>query len=258
MSHTSGMGDAAVSGHMTMEDVEGVGSPVRVRRSGSGISGLAFAVNLQDDASPVGPVSLDSGILRRSNSDENGDNSGLTAEQIREKLAAAEARRESAMNDLKARCAEEAVKVEKAREQRQKDVEEKKEAIETKMETAQANVEAPREAMISRLRKEGERHDEVLQRQSEEFNERLRQLDTKYTDTDGKRNQVLMEMVDKLKEHNDKVQQISQNINNEKDQRTPEEENALKEQWLQAISQRQEYVDSAEKRLKEKRMMLHS
>ena len=71
-----------------------MGSPVRVRRSGSGISGLAFAVNLQDDASPVGPVSLDSGILRRSNSDENGDNSGLTAEQIREKLAAAEARRE--------------------------------------------------------------------------------------------------------------------------------------------------------------------
>ena len=139
------------------------------------------------------------------------------------------------MNDLKARCAEEAVKVEKAREQRQKDVEEKKEAIETKMETAQANVEAQREAMISRLRKEvhvnrysgffidfsywvsdcrdftflisvkGERHDEVLQRQSEEFNERLRQLDTKYTDTDGKRNQVLMEMVDKLKEHVSRV-----------------------------------------------------
>lgn len=61
---------------------------------------------------------------------------------------------QSAINDLKSRCAEEAVKVEKAREQRQKDVEVIEAKIEAKMENAQANVEAQREALISRLRKE--------------------------------------------------------------------------------------------------------
>ncbi|GAV09161.1 hypothetical protein RvY_18753 [Ramazzottius varieornatus] len=252
MSRTNGTGDAGLDGQTTMEDVEGVGSPVRVRRSG-----MAFAVTL-DNASPVGPVSLETGILRRSNSDENGDNTGLTAEQIREKLAAAEARRESAINDLRSRCAEEAFKVEKAREQRQKEVEVIEAKIEAKMENAQANVEAQREALISRLRKEGDRHSDVLHRQSEEFMQRLQQLDAKFTDSEGKRNQMLMEMVEKVKEHNDRVHEISQKMNNEKDQRSAEEEKALNEQWEQAITQRQQYYDSAEKQLKEKSMMLHN
>lgn len=51
---------------------------------------------------------------------------------------------------------------------------------------------------------------------------------------------------------NDRVHEISQKINNEKDQRSADEEKALNEQWEQAITQRQQYYDSAEKQLKEK------
>ena len=69
--------------------LEAIGSPARVSRNG-----LAFVVAVEDSSAAGPTLSLDTSITRPGDAIADGAENTVTAEQISEKLAAAEARRE--------------------------------------------------------------------------------------------------------------------------------------------------------------------
>jgi len=253
-------GDGFASGRNAGEgmyiDAE-IGSPIRVRRSG-----VAFEVSRGAvPRSPQSPLRT----KRLSNAGDRDNDVALTAEQLSEKLASAEARREMNILDTKNRCAEHnIIKVGKAREQRtlmeRQQSEGLKEAIDEEMEKAQKKVAELRLARLAKLRHKEIRHEELLNQQHENFEAFVRKLDAKYTDKVGNRNRVLAEMVEKMKEHNARVKQVHDMVfsgvdGSEQNQLAPQEEPTTRERdWVDAYNQRDEYMRMAREQLRQEEL----
>ncbi|OQV13945.1 hypothetical protein BV898_11827 [Hypsibius exemplaris] len=252
----NGNGDASSSAiHFAQEHQEflaSVGSPTRVSRNG-----LAFVVPVIEEGGSAGPIlSLETSvtITRPGDASETGE-AAVTAQQIQEKLAAAGARREAAINDLRNKAVEESSRIEKARLVREESVTNEKEALKVKIDqdqiAAAANQEAAREILLSKLKKEELHHQEVRARKAAEFQDRLSQLDSKYTDRDGKRDMILSDMVEKLREHNEKVKATRDAFMAVKEKNMNEPEDLLKERYDYATGERDAFFDSAENRLQQ-------
>ncbi|XP_055334421.1 trichohyalin-like [Paramacrobiotus metropolitanus] len=231
------------------------GSPMRVRRSG-----VAYEILLDGEARGSPGKSLGSPVARRvGDVAEQPAAPPLTAEQLNEKLVAAEARREAAINELRNRCLEHNVgRVQQAIQKRslaeKQQADELKESIDKELEQARANVEARRLAQLEKLKQQENHHREIQNRQNMEFEERLRQMDTKYSEINGNRDRILQEIVEKLKEHNERVQEVHEKMvaaQSSMPDGSTETVSEEQRQWINAANERDEYIRGAKERMRQ-------